>query len=196
VTDWDGLITDEDVTPFHQDVSLCLRGDLVERVSQLANAYGQAVLDDARSGGVKTTADKVAADLGAAKAEAAQHETIVRVGTMPESRWRQLLVQHPPTREHRATGLDYHPDKFPPAAVAASILQVTHKGRTVEGNPPESWVRDLRDHKLTQGQWLQLWQTALELNLGSVNLGKLVSSIGNHQSSGTSSTTAAPEDSP
>ncbi|MGZ4465198.1 MAG: hypothetical protein ACXVW0_07565 [Nocardioides sp.] len=151
--------------PLTTSIRLCLDGQLLAEANQVAQAYLQAKVDDEQS----NTPDRAPA-LGEQlralqeRISAAEVEFVFRsIGRLA---WRNLVAEHPPTKEQREqTFADFNVDTFPVAAVAASC--VAPEGVTVEG------VEELAEI-LSEGQWNRLWATCHAANTAggeSPNLG-------------------------
>lgn len=196
MTGWGDLISDGDVTSSRLEAAFCLDRELVTAVARARAALVAARQADNASGGVVLSAKAVQAELDAAEAAVEAAQTIIRVESIPDGEWRALMAQHPPTAEQRKAGHLAHTDKFPVAAVARCICEVDHRGRVMVGSPPLDWVRDLRDTKLTAGEWEHLCGIVNALNQGFADMGKLVGATGSRRPSEPSSTTAAPGESP
>lgn len=197
MTDWDDLIAEGDVRAATLDVPLCLDRTLVRAVNDATLALAEASRADKATGGASARATREAQDrLDEALAALEAAQTIITVSSIPANEWNELRVKHPPTADQRREGHVAHPEKFPIAAVARSIVKVVHRGKTVEGNPPQSWVRDTLRPSVTEGEWEALTTTVANLNSGSIDVGKLVGGIGRLRSSGPSSTTPPPTESP
>lgn len=193
---WDTLIGADEVAPRYLEAAFCLDGRLTVALNQANARLMEARAVDARAGGVHVTAKAAQAELDEAKAAVDAAQTVIRVETIPEAEWRGIVAQHPPTADQRKAGHIAHPDKFPLAAVARCISQVTHRDRVMVGRPPIDWVTDLRDNKLTAGEWEYLCGLVQQLNQGVLDVGKLVGATGSRPRSETSLTSAAPEGSP
>ena len=104
-------------------------------------------------------------------------------------RWRALMAEHPPTKEHRDQGADFNPETFPVAAIAACCVEP-------KLTPDE--VQALEDDpEFSTGDFEMLWNGCLAANLGVVNdTPKSVLATAILRTNGASSTTAAPEASP
>lgn len=99
--------------------------------------------------------------------EAAKVEFVFR--SLPRRDWVELIAKHPPTKAQlkaiadattdvfKRTTLEFNPDTFPTAAIAASCVD------------PDMTVGDVDrlERALSDSQWAQLWSKAIEVNVGS-----------------------------
>lgn len=103
-------------------------------------------------------------------------------------RWMDLLRDHPPTKEQKATNpyLDHDPETFPAAAVAASCVE---PAMTAE-------QAGMLEDRLSLAQWSELWAACLTANVGGDQSPKSVAAGLILRRNGGSATTAANEESP
>lgn len=108
-------------------------------------------------------------------------------------RWRDLLAQHPPTDEQRQAA-DHNWVTFRPAAIAASCTYV-HQADGVELDgitvDDARWLQDT----LPDLEWEKLWAACERANRGDGNRPKSIVASAARRLNGTSSATAAPEES-
>ena len=90
---------------------------------------------------------------------------------MGRRQWVDTVSSHPPTKAQlkaigelssdplKRASLDFNPDTFPVAAIAASCVD------------PVMTVEDVKrlESSLSDSQWSQLWQKAIEVNVGSTD---------------------------
>lgn len=134
-------------------VTVSLRGDLADRHDILVRQLAAAD-DDER---LLELAEAVKAVEAEARAAAVDF-VVVSIG---KKRWTELLADHPSTEEHRLSfgrGLDYNPETFPYAAIAACCV-------APEGLTPDK-VRELEE-TMTVVEWDRLWGAVLTLNIGA-----------------------------
>lgn len=98
--------------------------------------------------------------------------------------WLELVAEHPPTDEQAKDGFDYHPEMFPPAAVAASVV--------APADVDEDTVAFLAA-ELDLAEWGKLWSACLEANVGVATRPKSVAASVLRRTSARSSSTAHPE---
>lgn len=114
---------------------------------------------------------------------------IYRFRGISRRRWRDLMAKHPPKREHREMGVDFNPDTFPVAAMAACSVD------------PKLTIEEARaledDATLGTGNFERLWEGVLTANLGVLNdTPKSLIATALHRMNGESLTTAAQGESP
>lgn len=143
-----------------------LRQDLLDRHEALTAELTRAVESDsaAKAGegmddaGVLTApaiAQKIV-DLEAEIDEAKRPFVFHKVG---HRAWRDLLADHPPTKEQKADyrGIDHNPETFPAAAIAASCA-----------SPKMTLEQVLQfEQVMSEAQWAVLWAKCLEANAGN-----------------------------
>ncbi len=142
-------------TPRTERVTLCLRGDLTDKIDQLIAAHALAAVDDDNH-----NSEDVAPDIAneiidlIAEADAASVEFTLR--SIGARAWTDLLSEHPPTADDMAMGRDHNPRSFPQAALAVSIT--SPEGATADQ------IHELEE-KLSAGAWQQLWTACLAVNI-------------------------------
>lgn len=183
-------ITDE-VTPDERTVQLCTRGDLTTRIEHLQREISKA-RTDSDTLGLPETVRELATEIEALTTQAQDFTHGFTVAGVSSTKWRTMLAENPPSREQRSQGLDHDPDKFPVAAVAASLVKIDGE----EVTQTIAQVERFAD-KLSAGQWIRLWNTVLDVNVragGEVPKSAVATAILRH--SEPNSTTAPPEESP
>lgn len=105
------------------------------------------------------------------------------------ARWRALKAEHPPTKEHKAGGLDFNPDTFPAAAIAACCVE------------PQMTLAEAKaleaDESVSSGDFELLCDGVFTANMGVLtDTPKSVLATAILRMNGASLTTAAPEASP
>lgn len=104
-------------------------------------------------------------------------------------RWRSLMAEYPPKKEHKADGFEFNPETFPTAAIAA--CSVSPKLTLEQAKALED------DENLSNGDFELLWSGVLTANLGVVaDTPKSLIATAILRTNGASSTSAAPEASP
>lgn len=181
---WDRV--EDEVTPSEARVPLCLRGDLTSRLAGLREQHLAALQYDAANN-VTPTAPAVAREIDDLQAQIAEHTTVFVLRALGDRGWRDLLRKHPPAKDDQRAGAQYNPDTFPAAALAATIVEPA--GVTLDG------VQTLLA-RVTPGDANRLWQACLGLHYEVHEVGESVRSTEPAPPSGTSSTTAHPEESP
>ncbi|MGI5423057.1 hypothetical protein [Actinomadura luteofluorescens] len=146
-------------------VPLCLRGDLQLRHEQLeqelAEAQEQDRADDSLAGGGR--ARKVAEQIRDLEAEMRDHTHTFALRALNRRRFRDLVEAHPPREDNqddRAFGVNSA--TFPVPLIAASCTDPVMTAEQVE---------ELLE-VLTEGQMLELYVTALQLNRAKVDVPK------------------------
>lgn len=190
---WDTL--DDQVAPAEARVKLCLRGDLVALVDRLEADLREAEARDAHTN-APDEAPAVRRELAKAKADVVANTTTFVFHAIGERGWSDLMAKHPPERKNPDhEGFGFHPETFPPAAIAASLHQIISGDGTVTEGATEAQVRTLQS-RLGKGQWERLWATVITANMRVDDPGKFVNGSELRLSSEPNSTTAAPEASP
>lgn len=164
------------------EVQICPRADLLEQHRlldrQLAEESGK---------GAGTLAAGPPKDL--AEQLAALEETIeqgtrtFKFRALSRRRWRSLLGAHPPLKQHKADGLDFNPETFPVAAVAACAVEPAMTPEQAEQ------VADA----IPLGEFEKMWAAVLQVNLGASDVPKSVLATTILRMNGAYSTTAPPE---
>lgn len=146
------------LTPRTVSVRVCSRRDLLEEHKRLEAELGEVSRTGGRGLEGNPEAERLALRLHdlEGEIEGAQREFVFR--SIGARAWSDLLAKHPPSREHKkvAPGIDYDPDSFPAAAVAASAYE------------PELSLQQARqlEEVLTVSEWAALWGAALNANIG------------------------------
>jgi len=134
-----------------------LRQDLVSRHRELEAELAEAIARDA----VTNAADRAPAISKEIKALEAEMESALvefRFRNVGKKAWADLLAQHPPTKDQRATlKTDHNPETFPIAAMALACVQP-------EG-VDEVAVRRL-EATLSDSQFTALWRACIDANMG------------------------------
>jgi hypothetical protein len=131
-------------------VSVCARGDLVDEHAVLV-----AQLETATQGALAPGSDAAEIAERIVQVEDAMEASTIEftVSSVPRRVWADLLAAHPPRKQD--AGRDHNPLTFPPAAVAACV---------VEPGLTEGQATQL-DETLPTGEWSKLWVAALTLNV-------------------------------
>jgi hypothetical protein len=173
----------ETATPDEVAVSVCLNRRLFrefqEASAELERARESGMLEQPE--GVQTLAERVVALKEQVDADQAEHTFVF--ATMPYGQWRELAEAHPPTDEQKADNryLDFNPDTFPAAAVAAS--SISPELDEADGE----WLRE----NLPRAEFDRLFQAAMQANVGGSSIPLSVSGIVGRLSSELKSITAA-----
>lgn len=161
------------------DVAVCFDAELVDRLSKAESALAEYVaargsgeagegkshsmLGDPQREQLQATVDELRNE-----ADGKTHFlTFVAIGGRA---WRELLAQHPPTREQslkHGMSLDNNPETFPQAAMAASCVQ---PGLSLE---QAEWLVD----NLNVLEVQRLWTACLDANVVGVDLPKEISTV-------------------
>ncbi len=169
--------------PPTQQVRICARGDLVAAHAAAVEALSNATGSDSLADPVMLEAAKA---VTAVEEEMEAATVTFTVSAISRRRWADLLAKHPPSKEQRRAGHDHDPDRFPVAAVAACVSEMT-----------EAQAQQLSD-VLPAGEWNKLWVAALGLNITETPHPKLGAATELLRANGLSSTTppngASPED--
>lgn len=103
-------------------VRVLLRQDMVQQHAVLVAELERLAVLDGESGSLELLSPAAAAAVVAFEAEMDAALREFRFRSIGRRAWRDLLAQHPPSKEDRLDRLDYNPLTFPVAAVAASCV--------------------------------------------------------------------------
>lgn len=118
-----------------------------------------------------------------------EQSTVYTFRAVSRRRWRSLMAEHPPKKGHKEDGLDFNPETFPPAAIAA--CSVSPKLTLEQAKALED------DDTLSAGDFELLWSGVLAANLGVLaDTPKSLIATAILRTNGASSTSAAPGASP
>lgn len=149
--------------PFTASVWLCLRGDLVREHEQLERELADIRRkSDGSLGG--DGAAEVARRIRDLETQMREGETEFTFQAIGRSAWRNLLAEHPPTKEQKDIGADHNPETFAAAAMAASLID-PFPG---QGEEAVAEVEALLE-KLTTLQLGKLWTTCMSANIDGGN---------------------------
>lgn len=171
--------------PRTEKVRICARGDLVAAHADAVAAAGRAADESDSLAG----SDSISEALERVKQIEDEQEAATvtfTVASVSRRVWADLLAKYPPSKEQRRAGHDHDPDKFPIAAVAASVQ---------DPEMTEDQAAKLAD-VLPAGEWNKLWVTALSLNVTGTPAPKLAAATELVRVNGRSSTTSDREASP
>ena len=161
------------------EVRVCPRADLLERHRLLDRQLAEASSKDAgslASGPPRSLADEVLA----LEEQIEASTRTFRFRALSRRRWRSLLGAHPPLKQHKADGLDFNPETFPVAAIAACAVEPTMTPEQAEQ------VADA----IPLGEFERMWAAVLQVNLGASDTPKSVLATTIHRMNGASWTTA------
>lgn len=168
------------------EVRVCPRADLLEEHRRLdralADAGGRGDIGGLAGGATRDTAKRVAEV--EEQIEAATRA--FRFRALSRRRWRALLAAHPPRKQDKADGVDFNPETFPVAAIAACAA---------EPSMTDEQAEQLAD-RLPLGEFERLWQAVVSVNLGASETPKSVLATAILRTNGASSTSAARGESP
>lgn len=166
-------------------VRICPRVDLRDR-----HAAADRALSDAVGRGSSSLADdgpkQLAAEVRAIEDEIEAATREFRFRALSRRRWRALLAEHHPQKPHKTEGLDFNPETFPVAAIAACAVE------------PEMTVEEaerLAD-RIPLGEFERMWGAVLQVNLGVSDAPKSVLATATLRMNGAFSTSAAHGESP
>ena len=149
--------------PFTASVWLCLRGDLVREHEQLERKLADLRrASDGSLGG--DGAGEIARRIRDVEAELRAGETEFTFQAIGKSTWRNLLAEHPPTKEQKELGMDHNPETFAPVVMARSLID-PFPG---EGDEAVAEVEALLE-KLTVLQVGKLWTACMAANVDGGN---------------------------
>jgi hypothetical protein len=149
--------------PFTASVWLCLRGDLVRELEQLERDLAAARRADEETN-EPNKAPAIARRIRDIEAEMRNSETEFTFQAIGKSAWRDLLAEHPPSKEQKDLGFSHDPETFAVAAMARSLID-PYPG---EGEEAEAEVQALVE-KLTTLQLGKLWTTCMSANVDGGN---------------------------
>ncbi len=118
----DGFDVDEAIDGYQlrvEEARICLRQDLLAEHRRLEMELAAAMQSDSEA--ALALAERVAE----VEQEIRDAERVFRFEAVSKREWQDMLRDHPPTDEQLAAvkGLDYNPETFPFAAIAASSLE-------------------------------------------------------------------------
>ena len=168
-------------------VPINVRADLLARHAELKAKLDQAQREDLRNIGITggKAAPAVEEEIAELEDEMADSEMVFVFEGLGHREYVKLLTQHPPSKRDKAANLDFNETTFPPALIAASCVE------------PEMTLEQATTlcDTITDGQFSKLWNVAIAVNVGSDAAPKSVRRSATVAPNGTSSTTAAPEES-
>jgi hypothetical protein len=164
-----------------ETVSVCVRGDLREKLRSAARRYiEQRAADELENRSSKHLAPAIAAEIVELERQAAAATVDFHMAAIGSTAWGVLLAEHPDPNGKRMWDVA----TFPPAAIAASIVE------------PEGWTAEkvtALAERISDGDFQALWQGCLEVNAERSELPKFGALFAPPPSSEPSSTTADPE---
>lgn len=164
--------------------------EAIDRVKSVRDRAAQAEedrLNKPRTEAAQADLDEAEVELAAAEQAAADKLYEFRLTSIGSLAWENLVNMHPPTKKQRTDlgkALDYNPDTFPIAAVAACLSDVVYPDGTVEptghdvvdddGEIDEVALKEavaavrrtIKTH-LKHGHWQQVWGAAMRVNVGA-----------------------------
>lgn len=194
----DDVFADRDLRD-HLQVPVVLDTDAAERIVRAQEQIAQAtrvrdraaaaedeLLNKPRTVAAEADLEQAQADLEAAEQAATEVLYEFRLTSIGSLAWENLVSLHPPTKKQRSdhgTALDYNPETFPVAAVAACLSHVVYPDGTVhptghdvvdddgqidqlELEKAVAAVNRTVKSKLKHGHWQQIWSAALRVNVG------------------------------
>jgi hypothetical protein len=143
-----------------QTVMLCVRGDLVDEISRLEELMRRE--DEADQNlNRHPVAPQIARQIQALEAEAREAEAEFTFQGLGQGQFAKLQAAHPATAENKKTlgtdDLEWNPDTFPPALMAASCIAPPELAGNVE-----EWTEIHQNW--SNGQVLRLWATCMAAN--------------------------------
>jgi hypothetical protein len=147
-------------------VPVCLSQTIVDQIAVLNGKLIDARMEDRRHEGeldYSPQSEALAREIIDLESAAAEHEVEFVFGEVPRARWNVLMRTHSATKQQRAQGItQFNPDTFPPAAIAASII-----------DPPltEEEAEELCA-EWSEGQVTRLFNAVLDVNMGDRSLPK------------------------
>jgi len=166
-------------------VFVTMRADLLARHAELKHAHQLAVRDDLQQNR-DPQAPGILDELRTVETELAESEFPFTFEALGRHQYMKVKAQHPARKQDRSARLDFNEETFPAALIAASAVEPAME--------PEQAV-ELVD-RLSDGQFVKLWNAAISVNVGADDVPKSVLRSDTAASNGTSSTTASPEESP
>ncbi|MGW4663177.1 hypothetical protein [Streptosporangium sandarakinum] len=140
-----------------QGVPICMRGDLQARFEELERQLEAARRrpESDSLAGTSGEARRIAEEMEELRQEMQRYVRVILLRALPRKQWSDLVKEHPPRKQDAPA--DHNRETFPVAALAAC---------SVKPRMSEDKAGRLVD-AVTQGQWVTLWNTVLELNGGS-----------------------------
>lgn len=146
--------------PATATVKVCLSQQIVDELQRLEEELAEARWEDRRNAGRLSHESKalpIAQRIKELEAQAAEHEVEFVFREVPRAEWLALQRRHPPSAEDRKQGFTrWHPEKFVPAAIAAS------------SHNPKLSVEDAKELCDTwpEGVVVRMFNAVVELNMG------------------------------
>jgi hypothetical protein len=155
---------------------------LICQRAALLDEHARIEAEVLRDGGGSLAGRTKAGELAALEDQIEEASTAFRFRALGRRGWADLLRQHPPSKDDAKLGIDFNPETFPQAAIAASSVEP-------EISPEQS---ERLAEVLPQGEWEKLWAAVLTCNIEGVEPPKSVLAAVARTMSVASSTTAAP----
>lgn len=152
----------EEAEPHHKSVRLCLLGNLSRDHEHL---NGELVVAIGKHGDKHADVVQLAEQVRALEIDMRERATEFVYKALGRPAWKKLLADHPPTEEQLKDDptLKFDPDEFPIAAMVASMIEPSGVTRS-------SLLRLIE--KMTDTQYLILWDACLAANGGVTGLGE------------------------
>jgi hypothetical protein len=147
--DVDALIAS--AAPAHVEVSVCGRGDLVDRHAELVVELAAATASSSGSLAGNKDVDRLLKAVAACEKEQEGSTLTFTLHSVSRTKWADCLAAHPPRRG--VDRGDHNPETFQPAAVALCCDTVTE--------PQAAKLAEV----LPLGEWDKLWGAVVQLNL-------------------------------
>lgn len=167
------------------EVGVCPRRDLVNEHARLDEELAKSRLSSLGTLAESSDQHDAAERLQELEDEIAAATRTFRFKALSRQRWRALMAEHAPDKEHKADGLDFNPETFPPVAISACsdapAITKDQAARLVDTLP--------------LGEFQKLWAAVLDVNIGVTQTPKSALATGILRMNGGSSTTAPPEES-
>lgn len=148
-------------TNARKSVRLTLRGDLMDEIATLEEEMHRQEREDERFGVVDPRVPQIARQIQDLVDQARAAEVLFTFQGLGSGEFAKLQAAHPATEENRkALGtdeLEWNPDTFPPALMAASCIAPTD----LHDNVAE-WTEIHRSW--SNGQVMRLWTTCMAAN--------------------------------
>jgi hypothetical protein len=149
--------------PAVRTVKVPVRGDLLERADELEDQLQRELVKD-RTENRKPQAHDVARQIEALREEAEAETVTFRFQAIGHKAWSDLIRAHPASKKQRdefGRDLEYNPETFPTAAIAASCIDPDGVDEAKVAELLEAW---------NFSQFQKLWGACIAVNVGDTSV--------------------------
>lgn len=138
----------KEATPHHESVPLCFDRELLAELEEAEAARAEYA-------GMLQAPAELQERIADLSKEVEKKTRVLTFRSIGRRKWRELLAEHPPTKQQGALGADHNPETFPPAAMAATCSE---PGLSLE---QATWIFE----ELPTGVVDRVWAAVLGANL-------------------------------